>query len=227
MRDRPYTILSTGSLPVERIKHIPENVITHVIPFTEIHARQDDKLKKLVTEFSSKKLTVVFTSGQAVKFVADMLQQKPKWKIYCIRHETRIAVINWFGIESIVKFESNAMALSHQMIADGVKKAVFFCGDQRLDILPDNLQKHGIQLDEVIVYDTRFTPVLLDEEPDAILFFSPTAVRSFFSMNELLPSTAVFVMGSTTAAALKPFTANQIIISPQADKAFVINMALE
>ena len=31
------------------------------------------------------------------------------------------------------------------MIADEVKEAVFFCGDQRLDILPENLKNNGIR----------------------------------------------------------------------------------
>jgi uroporphyrinogen-III synthase len=227
MRESRYTILSTASLPFDRIPLIPENVNIQVLPFTEIFARQDDNIKTQIADLSTKKIKVVFTSAHAVKLVAACLQKKPNWKIYCIRNETRIAVINWFGNDSIVNFASNAMVLSQHMIADGIKDAVFFCGDQRMDILPDNLKKHGIRLDELIVYDTRLTPVRLEEQPDAILFFSPTAVRSFFSMNELSPETMVFVMGKTTGAALEEFTNSPFIISPEADKAFVLNMAIK
>jgi uroporphyrinogen-III synthase len=59
------------------------------------------------------------------------------------------------------------------------------------------------------------------------MFFSPTAVRSFFSMNELLPGTTVFAMGTTTAKALKENTTMPVIISPEADKAYVLHMAME
>jgi uroporphyrinogen-III synthase len=59
------------------------------------------------------------------------------------------------------------------------------------------------------------------------LFFSPTAVRSFFSMNALTSVTKVFVMGKTTGEAFRQFTTIPFTISPEADKAFVLKMALE
>ena len=96
-----------------------------------------------------------------------------------------------------------------------------------MNILPENLKKHGVQLEELIVYKTRLTPKKLDARPDAILFFSPTAVRSFFSLNELFPETAVFAMGTTTARALKENTGIPVIVSPEADKAYVLDMAME
>ncbi|HEY8733000.1 MAG TPA: uroporphyrinogen-III synthase [Puia sp.] len=226
MRKHSYTILSTASLPLERII-IPRSVEVKVIPFIEIIPRPSEELKLLINQYSSKRLSVVFTSAHAVKFVSVLLEAKPKWKIYCIRNETRIAVVNWFGGEYGKKFASNALFLSKLMIADGIKEAVFFCGDQRLNILPDNLQKNGIHLTEQIVYDTRLTPTKLNQEPDAILFFSPTAVRSFFSMNALTPVTKVFVMGKTTGEAFRQFTTIPFTISPEADKAFVLKMALE
>jgi uroporphyrinogen-III synthase len=227
MRERRFTILSTASLPFERVSDIPGSIDVRIIPFTEIFPRTEEKIETTIAELSSKKITVVFTSAHAVKMVAGFLKQKPKWKIYCIRNETRIAVVNWFGSESIARFASNALFLSQKIIADGIKEVVFFCGDQRMDILPDNLQKQGVGIRELVVYDTRLTPERLTEPPDAILFFSPTAVRSFFSMNELSPETIVFAMGTTTAKALDQHTHNPVIISPQADKAFVFDMALQ
>jgi uroporphyrinogen-III synthase len=227
MPERRFTILATASLPFDRITNIPESVDLHVIPFIEIMPRSGNELNHLITEYASKKINVVFTSAHAVKFVSGWLKQKPDWNIYCIRNETRVAVVNWFGTEVKSKFASNALFLSRLMIADGVKDAIFFCGDQRLDVLPDNLKKNGIVLDELIVYDTCLKPVKVDEQPDAILFFSPTAVRSFFSVNQILSGTTVFAMGTTTGSALKQYTTQPIIISPEADKAYVINMALD
>ena len=132
---------------------------------------------------------MIFTSAYAVRSVLALLTQKPDWTIYCIRNETRLAIEKGFGREYVQKTADNARALSELIIADKIQEAVFFCGDQRMDIIPDNLKKNGIDLEEVIVYDTRLTPVQITFEPDAILFFSPTAVRSFFSMNAcpLLP----------------------------------------
>ena len=227
MPERLFTILSTAALPFDRIPQIPETVDVKVVPFLEISPLVDTILETEVAILSAKKITAVFTSAHAVHIVAGLLKQKPNWKIYCIRNETRIAVVNWFGSGANIKFASNALFLSKYMIADEIREAVFFCGDQRMDILPDNLRQHGVRLTERVVYKTVLTPVYLNEHPDAILFFSPSAVRSFFSVNALLSQTTVFAMGTTTAAALIQFTTNPVIISPEADKAFVFNMAME
>jgi len=227
MSDGRVTILSTASLPFERIKNIPSSVDIQVIPFIEIIQRPGAELIPLINAYASEKLNVVFTSAYAVKFVSGWLKQKPDWLIYCIRNETRIAVLNWFGPEVKCKFASNALFLSRLMISEGVKEALFFCGDQRLDILPDNLRNNGVELNELIVYDTRLKPVKLKEPPEIILFFSPTAVKSFFSMNEISSGTTVIAMGTTTAEALKKYTEYPVIISPEADKTYVLNMALD
>jgi uroporphyrinogen-III synthase len=227
MPDRRYYILSTAALPFERIGHIPESVDIKVLPFIKIISSPTVELKPNVEEFASDKQNVVFTSAHAARIVAECLKSKPDWKIYCIRKETRLVVEKLYGSDSISGYAENALSLSQNIIADGIKEAIFFCGDQRMDILPDMMKKNGINLKELIVYETRLTPVELKESPDAILFFSPTAVRSFFSVNTLQDNTRIFAMGRTTAAALTNFTSNDIIISQESDKAYVLNMAVE
>jgi len=227
MRDHRYTILSTTSIPPERIPKLPESVSLEMIPFIEINFRNDDQLKKQIGLIAEKKTNVIFTSAHAVKSVLALLTRRPDWTIYCIRYETKLAIGKGFGTDQVMKTADNAKSLSELILLDKIQEAVFFCGDQRMDILPDNLKKNNIALEEVIVYDTRLTPVRLPFEPDAILFFSPSAVRSFFSMNTISPSATLFAMGRTTAAAIKQNTNRPVIISPEADKSFVINMALE
>jgi uroporphyrinogen-III synthase len=227
MSDRQYNILSTASLPFDRIGHIPVSIEIKVVPFIKIIPRPSVELKPIVEGFASQKHNVVFTSAHAARFVADCLKYKPDWKIYCIRNETRLVVEKLYGPDSISGFAENALSLSRNIIAEGLKEAIFFCGDQRMEILPDMLKKNGIDLKELIVYETRLTPVQLKENPDAVLFFSPTAVRSFFSVNTLDANTRIFAMGKTTAATLINFTSNNIIISRESDKAYVLNMAVE
>ena len=182
---------------------IPPSVEIHVIPFIEIVQRPGVQLMPVVSAYGTEKLNAIFTSAHAVKFVSGWLKQKPDWTIYCIRNETRNAVLKYFGTEVACKFSGNALFLSRLMISEGVRKALFFCGDQRLDILPDNLRSNGIDLSELVVYDTRLKPVKLKEPPEIILFFSPSAVTSFLMMNEISSGTTVIAMGTTTAAALK------------------------
>jgi len=227
MPDRRYTILSTASIPFERIPQIPDSVNLQVIPFIEIIPRGEDSLKKQIRKLAEEQTAVVFTSAHAVRSVMNGLTKIPDWTIYCLRYETRKALAGWLGDEFILKSADHAKALSELIIADGIREIIFFCGDQRMDILPDQLRKHGVQPMELIVYDTLLKPVQIDYQPDAILFFSPTAVKSFFSMNTLKPSTAIFAMGQTTAASLKKYTDVPVMISTEADKKFVMHMALE
>jgi uroporphyrinogen-III synthase len=227
MSDRRTTILSTAPLPMERIKNIPSSIHIQVIPFIEIVPRSSVELMPLITEYGSEKLNVVFTSAHSVKFVSSLLKQTPDWTIYCIRNETRAAVLKCFGSEISCKFATNAMSLSGLMISERVKNAMFFCGDQRLDILPDHLRKNGVDLDELVVYNTRQRPVKLKEKPEIILFFSPSAVKSFFSVNDISSDTVVIAMGTTTAQAVKQHIEHPVIISPEADKTYVVNMALD
>jgi uroporphyrinogen-III synthase len=227
MRERRYTILSTASLPFERLPDLPDSVEVRMIPFIEIKTRQDPETKSKIVALATEKLTVIFTSAQAVKAVKSTLQQKPDWDIYCVGKETSSSIEQEPALGVIKKTAANAKALSEILISEQIKKALFFCGNQRMDILPENLLKQGIHLTELIVYETRLTPVHLEEQTDAVLFFSPTAVKSFFSMNELSPGATAFAMGTTTAATLKQFTKNPVIISTESDKAFVLQTALE
>jgi uroporphyrinogen-III synthase len=227
MSDRRYTILSTSKLPFERIHHFPVSVEIKVVLFIRIVPRPAIEIKPQILLYAEERLTVIFTSAHAVNAVTKCLDKIPDWKIYCVGKETGLAIEKWFGAGAIVQSADNARDLSEIIINDKINQAVFFCGGKRMDILPKNLMNHGLQPDEFIVYDTRLTPKHIDDQPDSILFFSPTAVRSFFSMNELSSETAVFAMGTTTALMLKQFTTNKIIISPVADKAFVFNMAVE
>jgi uroporphyrinogen-III synthase len=227
MPDRRYTILSTTSLPFERVSPIPDSIDIQVVPFIKIIPGDSLELVPVISEMALQNKNVVFTSAHAVRIVKDCLKQIPNWKIFCVRQETRMAVEKFFGSGSVVRYGENARQLSALVISEGVREAVFFCGDRRLDILPEILRNHGLDLEELIVYQTRLTPVHLSEKPDAVLFFSPTAVDSFFSMNGLSPGVAVFAMGKTTADALKKFTELPVLISPETDKAFVVAMAME
>jgi uroporphyrinogen-III synthase len=228
MSDRRITILSTSKLPLERIGEIPDSVDLQVIPFIEINPVDDNAVLHTLETLAAKKITAVFTSAEAVKIVNRILKdKKPDWNIYCTRTETRMAAVGLTGSSSRVRFAENASALSKKIVADGIKELFFFCGDQRLNILPEYLTNNGVTVTELIVYQTRLVPTPLYNLPDIIFFFSPSAIRSFFSVNKLPVSTRVFLIGSTTAETFKEYSGNPFIISPESDKTVVFHMALE
>lgn len=139
----------------------------------------------------------------------------PGWNVYCLEGATQEALKQQYGIRhKIAGTAANAASLAQEIIRNGEKgPLVFFCGDKRRDELPDLLQQHNIMLEELIVYETTETPALAGQEYDGILFLSPSAVKSFFSVNNLPQHTVCFSIGPTTARALQEHTGNKIITS--------------
>ena len=75
------------------------------------------------------------------------------------------------------------------------------------------MKSAGIKVHEVVVYETVETPVIANDDFDGILFFSPSAVQSFFSVNQLKNSDVCFAIGQTTAESIAAFAKNKIFIS--------------
>jgi uroporphyrinogen-III synthase len=163
--------------------------------------------------------TVVFTSMNAVEAVAEfILEELPTWKIYCIGNTTKQLVEKYFGKTSIAGFADNATSLAVTIVADEPAEVTFFCGNQRRDELPEILRSNDIEVDEIVVYETISLPQKINEEYHGILFFSPSAVQSFFIVNKLGSLTVLFAIGETTAAEIKKFTTNTIIVSDEPGK---------
>jgi uroporphyrinogen-III synthase len=76
------------------------------------------------------------------------------------------------------------------------------------------------------VYKTEEVPVKVSKDYNGILFFSPSAVRSFFSRNTIGDKTTPFTAGTTTANALSTYT-NKVVISEHPSQASMINKLIE
>lgn len=176
-----------------------------------------EKWMEILEIIEAKKETVVFTSSNAVHAVKKYLNEycnpvEINWKIFSLSGKTKEAVeISVLG--TIVQTGWYAKELAEKIIADQIKEVVFFCGDKRREVLPQILRGADVTVQEIVVYETILTPVALNEEVDAVLFFSPSAAQSFFSINQLKKDVVCFAVGQTTAESIQKFTANKIVIS--------------
>ena len=127
---------------------------------------------------------------------------------------------------SIVGTGKDAQSLAEGMIGNGTKEAVFFCGNIRRDELPQLLKQHQIDLKEMVVYQTNTTPYCIHKPYDAILFFSPSAVDSFFSANKVEGQTILFAIGNTTAKAIENYSFNKIVRSDSPEKDSLVRKAI-
>jgi len=198
------------------------------IPFIEIKNVETPDVKKRIAALSTQSITAIFTSANAVNAVKEILSTKPQWKIFCIGHKTKRIVEATFGDKSIIGVSDNGEQLAEEIIKHFTeKKMIFFCGNQRRDVLPDQLKKNGIDLEEIIVYHTIETPQKIPKHYDGILFYSPSGVRSFFSKNTTEKSTQLFVIGKTTGNDAKMFTGLPVISAKYPNTTNLINLVIQ
>lgn len=182
---------------------------------------------------TTKEIAIVFTSQHAVAAVdkylhgGDGLYVPGHWNTFCLNGATKEAAVQLLSEEQIIDTAPNATELAVKIIASNqYKQVVFFCGNQRRDELPHLLKEAGIEVIEIAVYETIATPVLAPNNIDAVLFFSPSAVKSFFSVNTLKKDTACIAIGDTTAAALGEYTSNKVITSEAPTQQKMLDSAL-
>ncbi|MDB5203734.1 MAG: Uroporphyrinogen synthase [Ferruginibacter sp.] len=173
--------------------------------------------------------TVVFTSMNAVEAVAEHLfDEQPAWRIYCIGQTTKQLVEKYFGAAAVAGTADDATTLAELIITEeDIDSVVFFCGDQRRDELPGLLVQNNIEVEEIIVYQTMAVPHQISKKYQGILFFSPSAVHSFFSVNKAPSETIFFAIGKTTAAAIKSFSDNRVLVAAEPGKEKLVALMLD
>ena len=215
------SILCTRPLNKPIVEEAQQKGITiDEISFIETEAIKSIEVKQEIEQAAKKIATVVFTSMNAVEAVADYLDgQAVEWKIYCMGTTTNLLVKKYFRAQHLAGIANNAAELAELITADFmIDDVIFFCGDQRRDELPQLLRSNHINVTEIIVYKTIAVLHTIEKTYHGILFFSPSAVESFFRNNKLPNSTILFAIGSTTAKEIKKYSTNKIIISDQPGK---------
>ncbi|MGI8638169.1 MAG: uroporphyrinogen-III synthase [Segetibacter sp.] len=231
MKDENIHILSTRPLDVAVIeKAAYQNIIIDTISFIEVKKMVSDEVAPRINELSKGQATVVFTSTNAVEIVVESLPvtpQMPDWKIYCIGGATFTLVKKYWPYDQVVLTTKNATELAKGIVDNKVERVAFFCGNMRREELPDLLIQQNIPVEELIVYETIETPVTVEQAYNGILFFSPSAVHSFFLNNHTADETIFFAIGDTTANTIKQFATNNIIVSDFPAKDQLVDKAIK
>lgn len=192
-------------------------------PFIRIEMVETPEMQHTLDELHSKAITAVFTSSNAVRGVCGSRDNfNPQWSVFCLETATRDTVLQYFCEEQVKGIGANAESLAMAIAHTGVKEVVFFCGDKRLDTLPGYLVQYGVKVREIVVYNTVETQQTLSRPYDAVLFFSPSGVQSFFRANSLKENAVLFAIGTTTAQAIKLYSDNEIIISGYSSKTQIV-----
>lgn len=221
MQQNRITILCTRPLNDSLLaKAKRQGIDIDVLSFIETEPVRTIEVQQEVEQAFIRSAAVVFTSMNAVEAVTEQLDgQQPDWSIYCMGNTTQQLVKKYFGEAAIAGTAADAAELAETIVEDEtIDEVFFFCGNQRRDDLPRILNEHNIEVNEIVVYSTIATPHKIDKAYNGILFFSPSAADSFFAANKLGKETILFAIGNTTAAAIRKYTSNRIVISEEPGK---------
>ena len=198
------------------------------IPFIEIQFLQGNSVEeewKQICLLPQKKL-LAFTSKNAVDAFVSIMSQNSNsivsrttiaenWPIASISGRTMEEVQKEFPGARSIAIARNASQLA-QAISEKISKeylVVFPCGDIHRPELPEQLRLAEFNVHEWIVYRTLESPHKIQNSFQGILFFSPSAVESFFSTNKLNSTTICFAVGDSTASAIKKYSSNKLLIT--------------
>lgn len=151
----------------------------------------------------------IFTSQNAVKAVLDKVSGV--MNCFCVGEKTK-SLLEEYG-QNVIMMTEYASELSDYLVKNHTKDSFhFFCGNIRSEEIPSALKKNNIKFEEIVVYHTTLNPKKFDRNFDAILFFSPSGVRSYVEANQSINKNTVAVcIGTTTASEVKKFSENAVI----------------
>lgn len=156
---------------------------------------------------------LIFTSKNAVESILyhseiENLKQK---NVFCVGLKTK-AFLEELGF-NVIAYTGYASDLA-EIICLIYKQETFtfLSGNLRRDVLPNILKENGVVFNEIEVYETCLTPSKIVSKYDALLFFSPSAVESYLSLNKIQDEVC-FCIGETTASVLEAKNIINIIIA--------------
>jgi uroporphyrinogen-III synthase len=217
MEKTNWNILNTRPLSAALLEAAAaKGFLIDCLSFIDTEPIRSEDVEQKIAATATQPASVVFTSMNAVEAVHHHLGQKPYWRIYAIGNTTKQLAEQ--HLSPVLGTADSAAELADVIINNKEREVIFFCGDIRRDELPHKLADAGIALTEIMVYRTIHLPHTLTKQYDGVLFYSPSAVHSFFEANSLQPGVVLFAIGQTTAAALNTYTTNRIYVADSPSK---------
>ena len=186
-------VFSTKSLSESQTKLFHNNIASENSDFIKVRSnRIAPKVVKDVIE------NVIITSKNGVEALLDnFTKEELNFKnIFCVGRRTKKMIQQKIGPVNHTEKNAERLAeyLSKEMKGDSV---TYFCSDLRLDTLSKILTENKIEVNEVEAYKTMYSPELVSESIDGVMFYSPSAVNSYLQKNTT--DKVAFCIGASTA----------------------------
>lgn len=190
------------------------------LSLTEYNAIQTEALD-LPTSISEETYShAIITSQTTVELIKDFKIKN----CFCVGEKTA-AKLKSYGFHVKIISE-NGKELAQELIENYPDSSFTFFGSaKRRPEISQILNQAEVDLTEIFVYDTLFTPKSFSRAFDAVLCFSPSGVESFFEAN---PSSIskVICIGQTTATQAKRYS-NSVFMSTTTSVESVIVKAVK
>lgn len=194
MAKTPYILSTKSLLPQQKQILIDANLAVEAHDFiatTTKNFELDQVLDNLI-----------FTSQNAVQAILQhpQVNQLKSKNVFAVGMKTKsLLTENGFIVLAYTGYAADLAEIISLIY--GKESYTFFCGNLRRDELPKTLSENSVLYNEIEVYETALTPQIIKQQPDGILFFSPSAVESYLKLNTIIDQPC-FCIGETTAAAL-------------------------
>ena len=191
--DSAARVFSTKSLSESQTKLFHNNIASENSDFIKVRSnRIAPKVVKGVIE------NVIITSKNGVEALLDnFTKEELNFKnIFCVGRRTKKMIQQKIG--PVNHAEKNAERLAEYLSKEMKGNSVtYFCSDLRLDTLSKILTENKIEVNEVEAYKTMYSPELVSESIDGVMFYSPSAVNSYLQKNTT--DKVAFCIGASTA----------------------------
>lgn len=190
-----------------------QHILLDVHPFIKTVPIIDKDLQTQIKDLSHRSINVIFTSTTSVNIVANILESiSPKWTIFCVGQNTATLALRSFPNSTISFVANYGKELGEYLISQyEINDFIFFCGKSRRNELPAMMKLANKNLEEILLYHTEPTAIRINKNYDGIVFCSPSAVDSFFSINKVSEPTVLFSIGNTTSEQISKYSTNKII----------------
>ncbi|MEM0572543.1 uroporphyrinogen-III synthase [Aequorivita sp. CDY1-MB1] len=167
------------------------------------------KIQFEVFEIPPKIKNAIFTSQNGVHSFFENNRSSEIKNCFCVGEKTKL-LLEKNGLK-VIKMTEYAADLASYLVENHKDDTFhFFCGNIRSEEIPSKLKENNVSFQEIVAYKTTLNPIKINRQFNAVLFFSPSGVRSFFLENKLTNGTAVCI-GTTTASEARKFMENVVI----------------
>jgi len=191
--NKDENIFSTKALTDEQKKLFADHLKVNHADFVKIN---NNRISPHLLKKAHK--NVVITSQNAVESILSSIpaEELNFTNIYCVGRRTKKLIEQKIG--KVAHQAKNAEVLANYLVEylEGTE-VTYFCSDLRLEALPKILKDNHITVREIVAYSTKLDPLEINQNAEAVMFFSPSTVSSFIQENTIRPM--AFCIGETTA----------------------------